>query len=270
MPQEELDDLFLRTRKSISLKHATCKIAGTGWGALENMLRKKDSTPQLDFGEVGPEQADWKQLLETGEMNDEPPTSYMVQDEWFELLKKAKPGWKVLFHLALNYYRRNDLERAYDCMNKSLALSQNAWNLQAQATFYRFAGRKVEASALFQKSLELEPDDASLAKSNLRALRVMEDYVGVLNAWNVLTAQVKSRPMNKFLYADALAHTGKLAEAEAIIMADGGLDIPDIREGEISTSELYIYIQVEKAKLQGVTLDPKQVQVPRALDLRMS
>ena len=68
----------------------------------------------------------------------------------------------------------------------------------------------------------------------------------------------------------ALAHTGKLQEAEAIIMADGGLEIPDIREGEISTSELYIYIQVEKAKLQGITLDPKQVQVPRALDLRMS
>ena len=76
--------------------------------------------------------------------------------------------------------------------------------------------------------------------------------------------------MNQFLYADALAHTGSLEEAEAIIMANGGLEIPDIREGEISTSELYIYIQVEKAKLQGITLDPKQVQVPRALDLRMS
>ncbi len=270
MPQEKLDELFLRTRKSISLKPATCKVTGTGWGALENLLRKKNSTPQLDFGEVGPEQADWKQLLETGEMNDEPPTSYMVQDEWFELLKKAKPGWKVLFHLALNYYRRNDLERAYDCMNKSLALSQNAWNLQTQAYFFRFAGRKAEASALFQKALELEPDDASLAKSVLRSLRALGDYAAVQSVWNILSEQVKARPMNKFLYADALAHTGKLQEAEAIIMANGGLEIPDIREGEISTSELYIYIQVEKAKLQGITLDPKQVQVPRTLDLRMS
>ena len=136
--------------------------------------------------------------------------------------------------------------------------------------FYRFAERKVEASALFQKAMELEPDDASLAKSSLRSLRALEDYSAVLNVWDILSEQVKARPMNQFLYADALAHTGKLEEAEAIIMADGGLEIPDIREGEISTSELYIYIQVEKAKLQGITLDPKQVQVPRALDLRMS
>ena len=270
MPQEKLDAIFARTRKAIALKPAICKVQGTGWGALENLLRKKDSTPQLDFGSIGPEQADWKELLETGAMNDAPPTSYMVQDEWFELLKTAKPGWKVLFHLALNYYRRNDLERAFDCMNRSLALAQNPWNLQAQATFYLNADRKVEASALFQKALELEPDDASLAKSVLRSLRSIGDYATALALWPRLTTQIQNRPMNRFLYADALAHTGKLQEAEEMLLANGGLAIPDIREGEISTSELYIYIQVEKAKLEGKTLDPKAVKVPYVLDLRMS
>ena len=39
MPQEKLDAIFARTRKAIALKPAICKVQGTGWGALENLLR---------------------------------------------------------------------------------------------------------------------------------------------------------------------------------------------------------------------------------------
>ena len=59
-------------------------------------------------------------------------------------------------------------------------------------------------------------------------------------------------------------------EAGHILLENGGLDIPDIREGENSTSELYIFIQMEKAKLAGQTITPAQVAVPFVLDLRMS
>ena len=53
-------------------------------------------------------------------------------------------------------------------------------------------------------------------------------------------------------------------------MADGGLRVPDIQEGENSTSEIYISLQIAKAKKQGVTLEAKDVKVPVMFDYRMS
>jgi hypothetical protein len=53
-------------------------------------------------------------------------------------------------------------------------------------------------------------------------------------------------------------------------MQNGGLNIPDIREGENSASQLYIYIQQKKAELEGKIIEPDQVVVPFNLDFRMS
>ena len=70
--------------------------------------------------------------------------------------------------------------------------------------------------------------------------------------------------------ACALAHIGSLDEAEGILMENGGLDIPDIREGENSTSQVYLFIQQKRAEQKGIPFDPKKIQVPFLLDLRMS
>ena len=270
LPEDKLDALLARTRESIALKSAKVKVKGSGWGALEALLRKSDFAPQLDYGKPGVEQDEWRMLLEQGCMDDAAPKSFMVQDEWFELLKKAKHNWKSLYHLALNYCHRADMERAEQCLDKSLALAQNAWNLHAAAYFRRIEGRTSEAAALFAKCLDLEPWDASLAKDVLKSLVAMKEYDYVLIAYGMLSGELQERPLLKCLYANALAHTGRLGEAEQLLIEDGGINVPDIREGEVSTSDLYIFIQMEKAKLSGLALDAKQVDVPLALDFRMS
>ena len=63
---------------------------------------------------------------------------------------------------------------------------------------------------------------------------------------------------------------GRLDEAETIILENGGLDLPDLREGEVAISALYIFIQVEKARQNGIELSPDKVKVPFTLDLRMA
>ena len=68
-----------------------------------------------------------------------------------------------------------------------------------------------------------------------------------------------------YLGADLL----KLDDAEAILLENGGLDVGDIREGEISITDLYIYIQQKKAQLRGVELQVRDIEVPFKLDLRM-
>ena len=59
-------------------------------------------------------------------------------------------------------------------------------------------------------------------------------------------------------------------EAEQILCANGGLVLPDLREGENSAAELYLFIQRKKAEANGEPFAPEHIRVPEALDFRMS
>lgn len=272
LPQQRLDQLFLRTRTAITLKHASWQCAGSGWGALEQCLHPdEDIAPQLDYGESGPEQADWLQLLRENKMNDDPPTSFMVQDEWFERLRNAPtPGWKILYHLAINWFRRNEMERAFDCLERSLAINLNPWNLHLKGSLLNLTGKHEEAADAFIQLLSQRPDDVPLAKEVLVILSHAKLYRAILEIIPKLSPDVRSRARVKCVLADALAHTGSIDEAEKILLADGGLDIPDVREGEVSASALYIFIQTERARRDGKSITPESIEVPYALDYRMT
>ena len=269
LPESTLDSLLETTRTSMAEKYAKASFSGSGWGALERILTNKNFDPQLDFGTPGKEQEEWLMLLEKGLMDDNAPESFMVQDQWFELLKKANHNWKTLYHLALNYYRRNDMERALDCIDKSLRFQQNEWNLHALAYFRFEAGRYEESAALFLQIMKMRNDDLSLAKDCTKYLLAMKKYQNILDSFVFLAPQVAESPRLQMNHAMALAYLGYLDEAEQILLKDGGMEIWDVREGEFSTSEIYIYIQQEKAKKNGIILEAEDVDVPYALDLRM-
>ena len=98
----------------------------------------------------------------------------------------------------------------------------------------------------------------------------LESFDKMLELSSSVSEEILSLPLIKFMYACALAHTGKIDEAEAILLEKGGLDIPDIREGENSTSGLYLFIQEQKALRDHLPFDAKKIAVPFKLDLRMS
>ena len=98
----------------------------------------------------------------------------------------------------------------------------------------------------------------------------LEDYDKMLELSSLLKEEIRAFPLMKFMLANALAHTGKIMEAEAILLENGGLDIPDIREGENSGSGLYLYIQEQKAKRDKIPFAAENIRIPFKLDLRMS
>ena len=111
--------------------------------------------------------------------------------------------------------------------------------------------------------------DPTLVREGLQAMCEGELYASVLECYEKLPADLKAIPMNKIYYATALLHTGEPEKAEAILMENGGLEVPQLREGEGSLSNLYTAIQCAKAEKLGKTLDPAQVEVPNTLDFRM-
>lgn len=269
IPECILDEILASTRDTIALKPGKTVISGSGWGALEELRLKKKLAPQLDFGEVTDEQALWVELLEKNSVTGENIYSYMVADEWFKLLKKSKDSWQKHYLLALNYYRRQDMERA----EKEIALAgdimQNRYLLHLLANIRRLQQCNSEAAGLIKAAAMLDLNDVSFIKEVLKMLLNMQEYVTMAELMDKLPENITDLPLIKMMKAFALAYTGKLNEAEAILLEDIS-EIPDIREGENSTSQLYIYIQQQKAVRQGKILQDNEIKVPFHLDLRMS
>ncbi len=279
LPRQSLEETLKRTRADIALQKGEVLFRGSGWGALDIALRNRNPAPQLDFGSPGEEQAPWLQLLHTGRFPTLPPLavphSYLVQEEWFELLRKAVHGaeaenWYACFQLGLNYFARVDFERAKRWFEEGLRQQPNPWCLYALGNVYRCQGELTEASACLEQALRLRPDDSSLARETLKTFKENHDYVGLERCYALLSPSLRQIPMVQFLHAFALAQLGSLEEAESILLQDGGLQIPDLREGECSLSELYIFIQGERAKRENRIFDPAVVAVPPALDFRMN
>ena len=282
LPRQRLDQMLAETRETLAKQPGKLLFRGSGWGALDRELRKHTGAPQLpdylDFVSCDEENADFLKLLRTGSFGEkdpgEAPSGYMIQDEWFELIRKAAHGadagnYYTLYHLALNYYCRNDFERAESLLEKSLALRKSRWALHALANVYRMTGRMRKGAAIFRE-LSLEyADDLSLLKEAFKNFSEAGAYDDAKEVYRQLPEESKV-PLVRFFYAEALAHTGDLAGAEAILLANGGIVIPDIREGENSTSAVYVYIQQEKARREGRILKEEEIGIPFSMDLRMT
>ena len=270
IPADTLEDMLRETRDSIALKPGKVVIRGSGWGALEELRRKEKLAPQLDFGTVGEEQAPWVELLGKGTMPEAHPRSYQVGDAWFELLKKAVPSRQVHYHLALNHFRRQDWERAERELAAAGAPENSRPLLHAWANVLNRQGRNREAAEMILRAALLDVSDVPFVKEALKMLLGLGEYEKMFTVLDRLSPADAALPLIRMMKAAALAHTGHPDEAEAILTENGGLDIPDIREGENSTSQLYIHIKTEQARRAGKKIDPKSVKVPFLLDLRMS
>ncbi|MBR4372020.1 MAG: DUF5107 domain-containing protein, partial [Victivallales bacterium] len=279
LPRKKLEEELARTKKTFALKPAKVVSQGSGWGALENKRFFGKWAKHLDFGETKEPQADWLFLLKNGFMPERdpklPPPSYMVQDEWFDMLKKAVAGgdaanWHTLFQLGLNYFFRLDFERAEDLLRKSLAVANTPWALYALGNVQRVTGRVNDAAHTMAKAVSLYDKDETIVKETCKTYNEAGDFRSLAAFFEMLPSAMQQVPMCRLMYSKALVHIGRLDEAEAVLMADGGIRVPDIQEGENSTSEIYISLQIAKAKKQGITLEAKDVKVPVMFDYRMS
>ena len=270
IPESELDRILQETRESVALKKGNVMIKGSGWGALEEKRRGKKLAPQLEFSNLGEEQEEWLNLLDKNGFTDKKPVSYLVAPEWFDLLKNAAESWQKHYHLALIYYRLKDLERAEAEVAKAGNLEANRHLLHLLANIRRLQNRFEEGADLIFRAGKLDLADKSFLKEVFKMLLELEAYDKMFELSSLLAPEMLTLPLMKFMHAYALAHTGKVDEAEAVLVENGGLDIPDIREGENSTSGLYLYIQQQKAKRNNQPFDAKKVEVPFNLDLRMS
>jgi tetratricopeptide (TPR) repeat protein len=269
IPESKLDNILTQTRKTVALQPGKNVIYGSGWGALEELLLNKKLTDHLDFGSVGEEQMPYVELLEHNCISYENIHSYLISEQWFNKLEQAKQSWQTEYLKALYYYRKKDYRSALEALGRADS-GEPKYIFHLKANIYLKQGQNSKAAEMIYLAAKETPEDSSFNKEALKMLLGLEEYDKMSDLLRTMSSIVREKPLIRFMEACVLAHTGNLDEAESILMENGGLDIPDIREGENSTSQLYIYIQVKKAERVGKFLDPAEVLVPFSIDLRMS
>ena len=116
---------------------------------------------------------------------------------------------------------------------------------------------------------DLRSDDVSLAKQTLRCLYENGCFEKLKAVYEGMSETLKEEPRCKVYYAFALADAGDIEGAEKILYQDGGILIPDIRECETITLDLWIAVEQKKAQLAGKTFDTDSAEPPRFADFRM-
>ncbi|MCQ2431493.1 MAG: hypothetical protein MJ175_02690, partial [Clostridia bacterium] len=202
------------------------------------------------------------------------PLSYQRSSAWIKLMEKAVQGpdryyWLTQYELGCSYFAAADIDKAEEAFDASCKLQTNAWNLYGLAEVYRVRGDIKRAAATILAAARMAPDDASLCKMTGRMLDRAEMWDALLEFTGSLSAEMSRLPRIRLYRTIALEKTDRIDEADALLNADGGLEVPDIQEGEISVTELWFRIEEKKAKRDGKPFDRNTARPPKKFDFRM-
>lgn len=285
-PLSEMERELADTRAMATSPADQTLAYGDGWAALENIRRErrgmKPLCPHLDFGKIDAEQSMWKALVYTGSLRDgknsdssKAPASYQRRREWLKLLEEAAAGpdryfWLTHYMLGCACLANGDLEKAEAELDASCRLNENAWNTYAMAELYRVLGQRERSAKTMLAAARMAPDNDDLCKLTARSLSrsglwdILFDFTGGLSE------RQKKLPRIRLYRALAAEKRDDLDTAWEMLHADGGLEIPDIQEGEVSITELWFSIEEKRAARDGVPFDRATAKPPKKFDFRMN
>lgn len=269
---------ILAETKEMAKNPAEIVMKADGWANLELQRRvfmgERDlMCAHLSFGDIGEEQAAWGKLLEEGTVGnhtpEEIPASYQLREQWLILLRNAvqekdRENWYAWYLLGAAEAAKKNFAGAKIALERSLALTSSAWAYYVLAIVGKLEQDAQSYVQNMQAAYALRRDDLSLAREMFRCLYETENSEKTLELFESAVNPVQADPRCRLYYAYALVRDGNGEKAKEVLLDGGnGLVVPDIREGENITSNLWDLIQA-----QGEA--GADEELPQKLDFRMS
>lgn len=280
--EEELEQYLEKSKESVALKKGKTVIFGDGWAALEQMRRKLDNEqplePHLDFGTLQDEQSDWLYLLKHGKFPKkdvkDTPQSYCVSKVWEQKVNNipvADRNWYTYYQMGVIAMSKTDWQVALQYFAKSIELENNGWAHYGLAVVFCYLDDKEKCIYHAKQSINLCGGRVSVIRDAGKLLLHFNAYKELLSVIEpyVLNEEIAKDGRIGFYRVKSLVELNCIAKAEEILYSDGGLIIPDIREGELSITQLWFDIERKKAELRGEAFDVKKLKPPAQFDFRL-
>jgi hypothetical protein len=289
IPRSKLEAELLQSNSFANKPPVEMIQYGSGWGTMERLRREKiGESPfagvgmQFDEGSLGDAQTAWLELLETGKFpeTDSPQVvSFMVQMEWKELLEKAveaSPNWLACLHLGLMRHYTGDTVGAQQVWSLSLALKRTPWALRNLGLLAVAADQMDTAIEHYLEAVHFAPDLPALAVECGQACITAHRPQAWIDLLPSFPDSVRARGRMRLLEARARLALGQIDQAGEIIATLPVIE--DIREGELSLSELWLEYNVQRLSRQEnrpitpelISQARQQFPLPASLDFRMT
>jgi len=257
----------------------TLKYMGSGWGAIENLIRKTPVSDIVEFPKesIGENEKEWFELLNGGEITvpdkNMPIKSHVKGKIWIEKLGNTTDSWYKYYQLGVVYYELGNVEKAYKSFLKSVEILPNAWGLRNLSQIEKNEYKNIEkAEEYILKAVEEKSDYQPLWVNFAEIMIARNKFRDWTEKFESLNNNLKNNGRLKMLYALCLVNDGRPSEALSVITDN--FVMPDIKEGEFSVSHIWLEIHRSFMKEEG-NKNPTDSEVyekyplPYELDYRM-
>lgn len=220
---------------------------GSPWGALEAALSARygvafTGLPGVEFdSDAGEDAAYWRALLGLAPAAADDPTtapaSYVAGERWERLLAEAPATWLTHYHRAVMAHARGDLRAAVAGYEASLRQRRSAWALRGLGLALIASGEADAGLGHLADARSLAPGLAPLALELGEALLDAGRACDVRSLIASLPLGVQALGRFRVLAVRAALASGERDEAGRLLQDE--FDVPDIREGELSMSDLW-------------------------------
>ena len=289
LPNAFLESELLRLRQELDGKDAQVVSRGGGWAELEQRRLAKEGKTMpigaLDYsGSMGAEQAPWLALLEEGALPcpspDEAPVSYMVGPVWRKLLEAsvasgASSHWYGYLHLGIMRFYEGDVQGAVEAWKASLEKAPSCWALRNLAAACRLEKDTQGAADYLVQAMAVKNDVERLAVECAKALLEAGRPQELIEVMEKAPAWIRGRGRVRFLLTSAYLEVGRVDEVIAAL--EEGIEVDDMREGEVTLTDLWCKAQCMRiSRQEGIPNDEalrarveKEVPPPAHIDFRM-
>lgn len=251
---------------------------GSGWGALENLIRSEEGELSLSDNCIFPEesltdmQEEWVVLLKENRFPERPvheePKGYLVDEKWKLYLQEAmeieeNKHWYSYMHLGVMEYALGNVEAARTYMERSLECKENAWAARNLSMLWKNEYQDIEKAVYYiQRAVSSNRICRGILLDAATVLLAANKSDEWLSLYNCLSEDLRSDGRLKF--NTALAHMQKKQYKEASKYLNDNLVMPDIKEGDTAISdvwqELYSHIVAEELQTTDSMLIQRTVE----------
>ena len=170
-----------------------------------------------------------------------------------------------MYRLAIAESAAGNADKAEEALESSLRLRESAWAFRALARTHYLNGTGGW-QAEYLSAIALKSDCLSLLREYGETLLRAEMYAELTGFLDSLPEKTAALPRFMFLRAAGYIGTGNYDAAEEILLKP--LVLPDIREGELSLSEIWFRLWERKERLTRAEAAERH-PLPPELDFRM-
>ncbi|APU43043.1 DUF5107 domain-containing protein [Streptomyces sp. TN58] len=254
LPRADVDAAYEAWRGRADTEPGERLAAGSGWGALE-VLCAGHRLPGTPFEEstLGEEQEPWLELWRKGVLPASrrvvPPGPSLVAAHWRDMLETAPADPLTEYHLGVAQWHAGDTAQAVRSWERGLALAPSQWPLlRCLAVADALAGDTERAADRFAAAFEDlaaesrggEPwaaAESALGREAMTALLAAGRPAQARSVWDRLRPALREQGRFRLLAARLLAAEGHVRAARRVF--EDGFELPDLREGEETLSELW-------------------------------